>query len=380
MTEDEKRIEEPPNDSSQPINAEESEVFPANEEVEFKDDTQKAKTKIVTTTIRDTRWRFVFLTICCLVLMGSYYCYDNPAPVQRQIQSPVKAGTRRGVEHGMGMSNLQYQLLYSFYSLPNIIIPLFGGYFIDRLGKQNGILAFVSIVTLGQFFFALSTHVVAANEGFGKFLAIFGRFVFGLGGENLSVTESAFLAIWFKGKELSLAMGTDMCVSRIFTVINDVTQPVFYEVAGYRLSLGFWFGFMLCILSLGCALVLIRLDRSADESSVQLEVSVTEAETLESDDKEEDDYEEEITFADLRSLGRVFWALTGSCVMTYMSFMSCMNVASDLLQRRFGLSSEAAGFVMSLPYLIAAVITPFMGYVIDIYGMKTITSTIPYNT
>jgi MFS family permease len=345
------------------------------ENIEFKDDTEKAKTKIVTTTIRDTKSRFVFLAVCCLVLMGSYYCYDNPAPVQRQITSPVKTGTHRAVEQGMGMSNFQYQLLYSFYSLPNIIIPLFGGYFIDRLGKRNGILVFASIVGVGQFLFTVSTHAVMSSEGFGHFLAIFGRFIFGIGGESLSVTESAFLAIWFKGKELSLAMGTDLCVSRIFTVINDVTQPAFYEASGYKLSLGFWFGFLLCVASLACALVLVHLDNKADKSSVQLEVTVTEAETLDNEDKEEDEFEEQVSFADLKSLGKVYWALTGSCVMTYMSFMSCMNVASDLLQMRFALHSETAGLVMSLPYLIAAVITPFVGYFIDLHGMKTITST-----
>jgi len=358
----------------QDINNKESEGFLEDEE--FKDDTEKAKTKIVTTTIRDTKWRFIFLAVCCLVQMGSYYCYDNPAPLQRQITSPVIDSSEIVVKHGMGMSNVQYQLLYSFYSLPNIVIPLFGGYFIDKLGKKNGILVFATIVTIGQFFFTVSTHAVMSSEGFGHFLAIFGRFIFGIGGESLSVTESAFLAVWFKGKELSLAMGTDLCVSRIFTVINDITQPKFYEVSGYKLSLGFWFGFSLCVISLGCAVVLVHLDNKADQSSVELEVTMTEAETLDNEDKDEDEFEEQVSFADLKSLGRVYWALTASCVMTYMSFMSCMNVASDLLQMRFALSLDDAGFVMSLPYLIAAVITPFVGYFIDLYGMKTVTSTL----
>lgn len=79
----------------------------------------------------------------------------------------------------MNMNDLQYQLLYSFYSFPNIILPLFGGYFIDRLGKRQGIVLFALIVTVGQFFFAVSTHAVHASEGFGKFLMIFSRFIFG---------------------------------------------------------------------------------------------------------------------------------------------------------------------------------------------------------
>lgn len=34
---------------------------------------------------------------------------------------------------------------------------------------------------------------------------IFGRFVFGLGGESLSVTIGILLVSWFKGKELSFS-------------------------------------------------------------------------------------------------------------------------------------------------------------------------------
>eukprot|EP00826_Nyctotherus_ovalis_P010766 TRINITY_DN12820_c0_g3_i1.p1 TRINITY_DN12820_c0_g3~~TRINITY_DN12820_c0_g3_i1.p1 ORF type:complete len:405 (+),score=80.10 TRINITY_DN12820_c0_g3_i1:92-1306(+) len=339
---------------------------------ELKDET-KLSTRIVTTTIRDTNWRFAFLVLCCLVLMGSYYCYDNPAPVQRQIQAGIRNVVHGRVEYGMNMTTLQYQALYSLYSLPNIAIPLFGGFFIDRLGKKNGILVFASIVAVGQFFFAVSTHAVTANKGFGHFLALFGRFVFGLGGESLSVTQSALLAVWFKGKELSLAMGTDLCASRIFTVINDVTQPLFYEAGRYRLSLGFWFGFVLCIVSMGCAVPLLCLDNSAEQNSVQLQVPATEAETI---DKDEDEYEDQLSFADLKLLGRIYWMLAASCVMVYMSFMSFMNVASDLLQTRFSLGSEAAGLVMSLPYLIAAIITPFVGYAIDLFGLKTIASSL----
>ncbi len=345
-------------------------------EAEFKDDTAKARTRTITTTIRDTWWRFIFLGMCCLVLIGSYYCYDNPAPVEKKIKAPLKQRTERGFEYGMNMSDIQYQLLYSFYSFPNIVIPLFGGYFIDRLGKRNGIVTFSAIVAAGQFFFAVASHAVNGSEGFGKFLAVFGRLIFGLGGENLSVTESAFVATWFKGKELSLALGIDLCVSKLFSAINDATQPAFYNASDYKLSLGFWFGFILCIVSLGCALVLVMIDNKADLSVVQIEVPVSQTQTTEIEEKEEEeDPEDQVKITDFKKLPRVFWLLTGSCVMTYMSFMSFMNVSSDLLQTRFGYSQESAGLVMGLPYTLAAIITPFLGYAIDLYGMKTIIST-----
>ncbi len=82
-------------------------------------------------------------------------------------------------EYGMGMGDFEYQLLYSFYSFPNIILPLFGGYFIDRLGKRHGMIVFSIIITVGQFFFSVATHAVRSSAGFGRFLMIFGRLIFG---------------------------------------------------------------------------------------------------------------------------------------------------------------------------------------------------------
>ncbi len=278
-----------------------------------------------------------------------------------------------GFEYGMGMSDIEYQLLYSFYSFPNIVLPLLGGYFIDRIGKRYGIVLFASVVTAGQFLFALSTHVVRGSHGFGRFLMIFSRMVFGyfplcltlylcrLGGESLSVTESTFVASWFKGKELSMALGIDLCVSRLFAVINDAVQPAFYQASGYKLSLGFWFGFILCIFAVGAAVFLAIYDLSADKSCVQIEVPISayqqqqqKQQVQDIDEKEEEDEaEDQMNFSDIRKFPLTYWLLAGSCVFIYTSFMSFMNVASDFLQTRFDYGLEAAGVVMVLDPLTA---------------------------
>lgn len=52
-------------------------------------------------------------------------------------------------------------------------------------------------------------------------MALFGRAVFGLGGESLSVASSALLAIWFKNREMALAMGINLTVSRLGSVANN---------------------------------------------------------------------------------------------------------------------------------------------------------------
>ena len=59
----------------------------------------------------------------CLFLSGLYYCMDNPAPLKHALLSEPYNLTER-----------QWSALYSIYSLPNIILPLLGGIFIDKIG------------------------------------------------------------------------------------------------------------------------------------------------------------------------------------------------------------------------------------------------------
>lgn len=42
-----------------------------------------------------------------------------------------------------------FNLLYSLYSMPNIIIPFFGGILIDYLGVRQSIIIFIIITFLG---------------------------------------------------------------------------------------------------------------------------------------------------------------------------------------------------------------------------------------
>ena len=74
-----------------------------------------------------------------LLYPGSYYCYDNPAALQRTITTV------------MDVDNTYYNLLYSLYSWPNVILSLIGGVLIDRwLGVRIGTVVFSSLVCLGQ--------------------------------------------------------------------------------------------------------------------------------------------------------------------------------------------------------------------------------------
>jgi len=52
-------------------------------------------------------------------------------------------------KNGAGLSEYQYGLLYTGYAIPNIVLPFYGGIFLDKIGQRNGLLVFTVILVLG---------------------------------------------------------------------------------------------------------------------------------------------------------------------------------------------------------------------------------------
>ena len=88
--------------------------------------------------LKMVRYRWVALYLITSLVCGSYWCYDNPATLQNSIMRVFDIGVAR------------YSLLYSVYSLPNIIIPFFGGKLIDKWGKGTCLIICLLVVFLGQ--------------------------------------------------------------------------------------------------------------------------------------------------------------------------------------------------------------------------------------
>jgi MFS family permease len=119
-----------------------------------------------------------------------------------------------------------FHLMYSVYSLPNVILPIVGGVLIYKFGYRLMFLIFGFCVLLGQLLFSLgcSTHSVP--------LMLLGRIIFGLGGESLNTTQYAIIVEWFAVNQIAFALGVCLSFARFGNVLNDVISPriatVFY--------------------------------------------------------------------------------------------------------------------------------------------------------
>jgi MFS family permease len=146
-----------------------------------------------------------------------------------------------------------FSLLYTVYSIPNIFLPFFGGYFVDKFGVRTCLILFVSLISAGQVIFAFGVSVKSWP------IMFIGRVVFGFGGESIAVANSSILADWFEGKEVAFAFGLNLSVARLGSVFNNLLSPVLADSAGVPFAL--WFGTFLCGASMVCAFVVVPIDK-----------------------------------------------------------------------------------------------------------------------
>jgi MFS family permease len=93
--------------------------------------------------------RWLVLGLTCVALFGQFYAYDNPSTLSTALKSHF---SRPGHEKEDALSfDMNFNLLYSLYSVPNIALPLFAGLAIDRWGIKFNVLFLTAFVVAGSF-------------------------------------------------------------------------------------------------------------------------------------------------------------------------------------------------------------------------------------
>jgi len=293
--------------------------------------------KVEKANLRNTNLRWLALVLACFYSFGCYFCFDIPQALQAVLSKDLS------------ITSFQFNLLYTVYSLPNIILPFFGGVLIDRMGVRISLSLFSLFLILGQ----LVSTFGAAKDDF--ILILIGRIIFGIGGESLNVAQSVIIANWFMGKEFAFALGATTCISRIGSSVNSFLSPKAYYWADGRLYLPFAIGAILCIFSGVCGLGLAYLDRKCDS---ELEEEIGEEQM------------EKFNVKDLKEFKLIFYLLLVNCCFLYGAFYGLNNNLNDLMVQRFGFSPQGAGNYIPIIYICATIITPLFGIFSDRFGKR----------
>ena len=207
-------------------------------------------------------FRVIVLLFICLITFGSYFSYDNPGAIEK----PYKLVMGRNQTSG-------YALLYSIYSWPNVFLPFLGGWLIDNVfGLRRGALICCLLVLAGNALVAIGPAVGSPASTVTFAIAIAGRFIFGLGGETLTVSQNTFCARWFRSRERATAFAIVLSFSRLGSAVNFNVEPAVYDhfsEKGLNVRSGIQAATIvsagLCFASVVCCIILGALDKYGEK-------------------------------------------------------------------------------------------------------------------
>jgi len=297
-------------------------------------------------------YRFTILMFISLLVLGSYFAYDSIGALESTL---IEA---------LHLNRNTIGNLYLAYSVAAVIIVFFGGMLYDKLGPRRASLLFCMLVLVG------ATIVAAAQSRWELFA---GRFIFGAGSESLVVVQSAIISRWFKGKEMALAFGIALTISRVGTLFSFNTEELIARYFGsYRIAL--WAAAGFCLFSVLCNLVYNAMDLYGEK--------VLALPKPEGGDK--------IVFADIKKFNSSYWYVVLLCVTFYSAIFPFTALATDMFHDKWGIplvNASTGSFMVqifgnflhmfstapgmtSIIIFASMVFAPFAGDLIDRIGKR----------
>ena len=278
-------------------------------------------------------YRWLVLIFVSLAMFGSYYAYDALSPLADVLKQQL------------GFSDVNIGFLQFMYSFPNIFTVVIGGFIIDRIGLRKALMIFAVLSFIGPAITAASGHLPIMATG---------RLIFGMGAESLNVAVTTALARWFRGKELSFALGLNLTASRLgtFTALNSPTWAR-AAYASWRGPFLIAFGFSaLCLVG---AIVYWLMETWAEKNYDLGKVST-----------------DKVVFTDLFKFGVSYWLIVALCVVFYSAIFPFQTFAVKFFMEAHGTSREVGGFLSSMLTLFAMIATPIFGLWVDRIGKRAL--------
>jgi len=158
-------------------------------------------------------------------------------------------------------------------------------------------------------------------------LAACGFMIFGCGCEMAGITVSRGIVKWFKGREMALAMGSEMALARLGVATCMIFSPFFARLGGeVSVSRSVAFGVVLLCIALIMFIVYFFMDKKLD------------AQTGEAEEKD-DPFKISDLGQILTSSG--FWLVALLCVLYYSAIFPFQKYAVNMLQCNLSLTEPA---------------------------------------
>ncbi|MBQ2423525.1 MAG: MFS transporter [Alistipes sp.] len=317
-------------------------------------------TQTIRKNLNDYGWaRWTAMVLIALMMLFAHMFVDVISPIKELIQ----------VQRGWTSD------IFGTYAGSEYLLNVWGfliaaGIILDKMGIRFTGLASAIIMIVGAAikFYAVSEAFIGTgleswlNSWWTDFpasakLASFGFMIFGCGCEMAGITASKALAKWFEGKEMALAMGLEMALTRISVFLIFTISPRLAGIGGLDQSVVRPVAFCLALLCIGLLFysIFCIMDRKLDTQRGATE---------------DVDPEEEFKFSDIGKIfsSKLFWIVAMLCVLYYSAIFPFQKFAANMLQSNLNLSATDAADIFRWFPIGAACVTPFLGWFLDKKG------------
>ena len=290
--------------------------------------------------------RWTALLLLALAMFCSYIFMDILSPIKDLMQSErgwdsTAFGTMQGAEVFLNVF---------------VFFLIFAGIILDKMGVRITMLLATVLMLIGAClkWYAVSESFMGSGleawfnthlnyiplfdelgvspfyEGMpasAKFAAC-GFMIFGCGCEMAGITVSRGIVKWFKGREMALAMGSEMALARLGVATCMIFSPFFARLGGeVSVSRSVAFGVVLMCIALIMTIVYFFMDQKLD------------AQTGEAEEKD-DPFK-------VSDIGKIlsdsgFWLVALLCVLYYSAIFPFQKYAVNMLQCNLTLTAPAA--------------------------------------
>ena len=324
-------------------------------------------------TLRDSATiRWMALLLLALAMFCAYIFMDILSPIKDLMQ------TQRGWDSdAFGTMQGSETLLNVF-----VFFLIFAGIILDKMGVRFTALLSGAVMLLGAIikWYAISDSFIGSGletwftnnlnhipvfeqlnvspfyEGMpaSAKLAACGFMLFGCGAEMGGITVSRGIVKWFKGREMALAMGSEMALARLGVATCMIFSPFFAKLGGVvSVSRSVAFGVVLLCIAMIMLVVYFFMDKKLD------------AQTGEAEEKD-DPFKISDLGQILTSSG--FWLVSLLCVLYYSAIFPFQKYAVNMLQCNLSFTEVpadsfwASSSVTIIQYVIMLVVavTAFM--------------------
>ncbi len=300
-----------------------------------------------------TRW--LALVFASLAIFGAYYFNYALSSIKPMLESIL------------GWNSEDFGTYTSAYAWFNVFffMLIFSGFILDKLGVRKTGLGATIIMFVGtavnywavKHQFADGAVVNIPLVGAMKtqvFYSSLGFAIFGVGTEAIGITISKAVVRWFKGKEMALAMGMQMSIARLGTMLAlMISLPL---AKNYSITAPIMFALIVMVLGVVSFILFSILDIRLDKSEGKSEEVVNP----------DDEFKISDIMQIIGNLG--FWYIAILCVLFYSAVFPFLFYATDLMINKYNVDPYWAGTIPGLLPFGTIFLTPIFGGIYDKYG------------